>query len=84
MKDKAVITVAGFALGARQGMLFSGLGMQKHRKITADRDIAARLHGFRCRPHDHPVAIGYRKAQQGVTHRAADQITRGTGRQAVG
>jgi hypothetical protein len=48
--------------------------MQEHRKVLADRQVAAGDHLVRRGAHHHPVVVAHRQAQQGIAHRAADTI----------
>ena len=52
MKSKPGISVTGFAFGACQGVLFTGIRFDKYRKIVADRNITELYHLFRrCADH---------------------------------
>ena len=74
MKDKAVITGRGLALGARQGMFLVRLGVQEHREFLAHRAEAPRHHLLGRGPHHHPVALIHGQAEQRIAHRPTDQI----------
>ena len=49
--------------------------MQEDGEVFADRGEALFDHLLRRRPHDDPVAVGDRQAQQGVAHRTADKVS---------
>ncbi len=74
VEGEAVIAAPGLALGARQGVLFLGLRMQEYREVLAHRTVAGGDHVFRVGAHHHPVLLLHRQAEQGVAHRAADQV----------
>ena len=72
--DEALMPRCGLAFGARQRVLFAGLRMQEHRKITPHLREAGSAHLLGRAAHHHPVTLVGRKAQQGIAHRAAHQI----------
>ena len=74
MHHKAFVARRGFALGAGQGMFFSGVRVQKHRKVFAHGGEPRRHHGLGRAAHHHPVAVGVGHPEQGVPHRTTDQI----------
>ena len=63
--------VAGrrLALGARERVFLVCFGMQKHRKILADRPVAERRHLLGRRADHDPIAVGF---QRGVQTRPSD------------
>ena len=74
MADEAVVAVAALALGAGEGVLLAAFGVKEDREILTHRAEAARQHlGGRGADH-HPVAVLHRSAEQGIAHRAADDI----------
>lgn len=74
VNGEAVITCGGLALGTGQRVLLMGLGVQKHRKILADRPETARQQLFRGRTDHHPVAVFDRQPEQAIAYRATDDI----------
>src|SRR5690554_3143576 len=74
MEAETAVSLAAFALGACQGILFAGLGVQEYRKIAADRFEAFGQHLIRCRTDHNPVPILDLKPQQPIPHGAAYQI----------
>ena len=74
VESEAVVARRGFALGARQRVLFVGLRMQEHRKIAPDRTETQPHHLLRrCADHD-MIAVLHRQAEQFIAHRAADHV----------
>jgi hypothetical protein len=71
---EAVIAAGGFALGARERVLFVGVGMQKNGKVAADRAEPELDHVLRRRADDDVIAVFYRKAEKLVTHGPADLV----------
>ena len=74
MTDEACITQALFALGARQGILLLGAGVEKHRKVATnlgEPEAQHLLHGST----DHQVvSVPLRQSQQAITDRSPNQI----------
>ena len=74
VKGEAAITLAGFALGAGEGVFLAAVGMQKDREVRAHRAKATGLHGFGAGADHHPVDIADGPAEQAVAHGAADFV----------
>ena len=74
MEDETVIAPARLALGARQGVLFLALRMQKYREILAYRQKSGGLHCLGGAAHHHPVAIASGSSKQAVAYCAAHQV----------
>ena len=55
MKGKALITMARFSLGASQGVLFAGLGLNKYREVLPHWLITQLGHMLGRAAHHHPV-----------------------------
>ena len=74
MEHKAAVTVAAFALGAREGVLLAGVRMQKHGEIVAHR-FETLVHQLLRRGADHyPVSFLDRQPEQLIAHGTAYQI----------
>ena len=71
---EAGVTVAGLALGARQGVLLVGHGVQEDREVTPHRPEAAAAHLLRGGAHHHPVVVVDRPAQARVAHGAPHAV----------
>ena len=71
---EAVVAGAGLALGARERVLLVRLGMEEHREVAADGEVAERAQLVGIGADDDPVAVADRQAEQCVANRAADQI----------
>ncbi len=62
------------ALTPRERIFLLGVRVQKHRKVPPDLAISEPQQLLSRAAHDHPIALLYRQAEQGVPNRAADQI----------
>jgi len=72
--DEAGIALPLLALGAGQGVLLLGLGVQKHGEVAADLGKAQRQH-LRHSGTDHQVIpVTLRQPQQAIPNRPSDQI----------
>ena len=71
---EAGVAVPPLALGARQGVLVFGIGVQEHREILAHLLEALIQQVGGGGAHHHPVVLAAGVAQQGIAHRAADQV----------
>ena len=71
---KAMVARAGLALGTGQRVFLVGLRVQEHREVLAHRQEAFCDQCVGRGAHHHPVAIGAGLAQQGIAHRATDQV----------
>ena len=69
-----VIAMALLSLSAGQRILFMGLGVQEHGKISAHLAKTLCQHGFRGGAHHHPVAVFNWQAEQLIAHGAANQV----------
>ena len=74
MRREAVIARPGLPLGARERVLFAGVGVQEDGKILADGPVAEREQFVRRRADDDEIALHGGPAEQPVTHRAADEV----------
>ena len=74
MHGKAVVTPRGFALGARECVLFVGVGVQEDREVTPHGLVALRHQGLGRAAHHHPVAVRPSEAHQGISDCTADQV----------
>ena len=72
---EAVIAGAGLSLGPRERMLLARVGMEEHREVAADREIAEgeKLAGIGA--DDDPVAISDGATEQSITNRTAHEIS---------
>jgi hypothetical protein len=72
---EAVIAGAGLSLCPRQRMLFARVGMEEHREVAADREIAQgkKLAGIGA--DDDPIAISDGATEQAITNRTAHEIS---------
>jgi len=62
-KMKALVALAGFALGAGQGVFVASVWMNKHGKVAPHRAITQPAHFLRGGAHHHPVTFLPGKAQ---------------------
>ena len=74
MEGKAPVAMAGFSLGAGQGVFFLGVGVQEYREILAHGAEPVGFHFFRRGANHDPVLFRHGEAEQGVPHRTAHQI----------
>jgi len=71
---ETVVAASRLALGSGQRVLFTGLGVQEHGKIPADRLVAQFRHFLGRRPDNDVVTILDRQLEQVVAHRPADAV----------
>src|SRR3990167_6676367 len=73
-EGEATVALAGFALGAGEGVFLARLRMEKHREVVADRAKTLGQHLFNRSANYQPVDVGDRLAEQAVAHGAADLV----------
>ena len=74
IKGKSRVARPGLALSASERILLMGFRVQEDRKIPPDRLEARRPHGLGRGADDDVIAILHRQSEQGIAHRAADQV----------
>ena len=62
MHGKAVVALRGLAFGASQGVFFTRLRVQKHRKILAHRQVALSRQSLGRGTDHNPVVVAHRQA----------------------
>ena len=71
---KALVAFGCLAFSAREGVLLLRFGMEKNRKILADRAVTQRDHLLRRGADDDVIAVLDRQSEQRIAHCAADLI----------
>ncbi|MNT36659.1 hypothetical protein D3C72_1727590 [compost metagenome] len=72
---EAGVTLPLFALGAGQGILLLGLGVEKHREVAADLGEPQRQHLRHSGAHHQVIPVALRQAQQAIPNRPPNQIS---------
>ncbi|MNY27466.1 hypothetical protein D3C86_1613740 [compost metagenome] len=72
--DEAGIALPLLALGARQGVLLLGAGVEKHRKVAADLGEPQVQHLFHSGTDHQMVPVPLGQSQQAITDRPPNQI----------
>ena len=73
-RGEAVVAGTGLALRAGKRVLVAGLRMQEDGKVLADGSVTEREQVVGLCADDHVVAFGEGSSEQGVSHRATDQV----------
>ena len=74
MHHEAGMSARRFALGTRQRMFLAGAWMQEHREVATDLLEAGIQHLLRAGADHHVIMVARGQAEQGIAHRAADQV----------
>ena len=73
-EGEAAVALAGFALGAGEGVFLAGVRVEKHREVVTDRAKALGQHLCNRGANHQPVDVADRLAEQAVAHGAADFV----------